>query len=134
MSAVLGLTGLFCTKSLGKKDVRCLKELTLAVDKGGGRSEARRSGIGAEPVRKKGSRFRIGCGQQLWMLMREQDAVASGGWLAVLSNNGRLATWKSKFQRTFRGVSHLLLVFGPQRLTGDPLCPFLPPSGLCHLM
>lgn len=55
MSAILGLTGLFCTKSLGKKDVRCLKELSLAVDKGGGRSEARRSGIGAEPVRKKGS-------------------------------------------------------------------------------
>lgn len=40
MSAVLELTGTSFFYVLGKKDIRCLKEFTLATDKGVGKDES----------------------------------------------------------------------------------------------
>lgn len=41
MSAFLELTGTSILYALGKKDIRCLKDFTLAIDKGAGKGESR---------------------------------------------------------------------------------------------
>lgn len=59
--------------------------------------------------------------------MREQDVVASGGWLAVLSNNGRRSHLEVKVSPYIQGCKPSSVGFWPTAVNGLPTLS-LPPT------
>lgn len=81
------------------------ERLTLAIDKGDGRSRGwARSGIGADPARKKCLLLWISCGQQIRNLICKLEAEAPG---VLIPGKSHLEI-NPKFQQIHRNVSGLL--------------------------